>query len=368
MGNHRMSRRAVARTVGLMLVLALAIGGSALACTGIRLTAKDGTVVVGRTLEFGQDLLSKVIVVPAGTAMTGTVPSGKGIAYTAKYGFVGANAFGLPIVVDGLNDQGLYVGLFYFPGYADYTPFTAANASKSMAGYEYGAWILANFASVAEFKKAYNSVMLVPTIVPQMGFAPPAHFRIVDKTGAAVVVEPLNGTLKIYDDPLGVLTNAPTFDWHMTNLSNYANLSAQMAKPVTTGGITINSFGQGSGGFGLPGDFTPPSRFVRAVAFQQTAIQSDTGADAVQQLFHILNNFDIPFGAVRDTVEGHEVNEYTLWTSGNDLKHLVFYYRTFTDQTLRSVDVSKALAASGGKIKQYPMDSGKATPIVPAAL
>jgi choloylglycine hydrolase len=363
-----MFRRVVARAVGLMLVLALAIGTSALACTGIRLTAKDGTVVVGRTLEFGQDLLSKIIVVPAGTAMTGTVPGGTGIKYTAKYGFVGANAFGMPMILDGLNTEGLYAGLFYFPGYADYTPLTAANTSKAMAGYEYGAWVLANFASVAEFKKAFDSVALVPTVVAQMGIAPQAHFRIVDKTGAAVVVEPLHGKLVIYDDPLGVLTNSPTFDWHMTNLVNYANLSPQMAKPVTLDGVTLNSFGQGSGGFGLPGDFTPPSRFVRAVAFEQSAVPSNTGADVVQQMFHILNNFDIPVGAVRDTVEGHQVDEYTLWTSADDLKNLVFYYRTFNDQTLRSIDLRKALAASGGKMMQYPMESGEMTPIIPRNL
>src|SRR6185437_10654564 len=113
-------------------------------------------------------------------------------------------------------------------------------------------------------------------------------------------------------------------------------------------------FGQGSGFYGLPGDFTPPSRFVRAVAYQQTAVPSATASDAVAQAFHILNNFDIPVGAVRDTVEGRTVDEYTLWTSVEDLQNLQFYFRTFDDQTLRSVDVRKALAESNGRIRQLP--------------
>ena len=95
---------------------------TARACTGIRLTAKDGAVVVARTLEFGADLQSKVVIYPAGTPMSGSLPnSAAGIAFTTKYGIVGANAFGLPMVVDGLNDQGLYVGEFFFPGSAGYT-------------------------------------------------------------------------------------------------------------------------------------------------------------------------------------------------------------------------------------------------------
>jgi choloylglycine hydrolase len=108
-----------------------------------------------------------------------------------------------------------------------------------------------------------------------------------------------------------------------------------------------------------------PSRFVRAVAYQQTAVQPESSADAVLQIFHILNNFDIPLGSVRQIIHGKEFDEFTSWTSANDLKNLVFYFRTYRDQTLRSVDVRKALAAAGGKITSLPMESGQTTPIVP---
>jgi choloylglycine hydrolase len=351
-------------SIVVLVVASLAAWQTARACTGIRLIANDGAVVVARTLEFGADLKSQVGVFPAGTTITGVLPNNAaGIAFKTKYGIVGANAFGLPMVVDGLNDQGLYIGEFFFPGSAGYSDVTPQNASRAMAGYQYSMWILGNFATVAEVKAAYDRVVLAPTVVPELGIAPPVHFRIVDKTGAAVVVEPIAGRLVIYDDPFGVLTNSPTFDWHMTNLSNYAGLSAVNRAPLTLQGYTLNGFGQGSGFYGLPGDFTPPSRFVRAVAFEASAVKPATAIDAVQQVFHILNNFDIPVGAVRDDSTGKTLDEWTLWTSAEDLANLQFYFRTFTDQSLRSVDVRKALSAAGTNIKYLQMESAQTTPI-----
>jgi choloylglycine hydrolase len=278
---------------------------------------------------------------------------------------VGANAFGLPVIVDGVNDGGLYVGEFFFPGYAGYTDVTPSNQAQAMAGYEYSDWLLGSFTTVAEVKAAFDHVVLAPTVLPQMGIAVPVHFRVMDRTGASVVIEPIDGKLRLYDDPFGVLTNAPTFDWHLTNLNNYVGLTPMLHEPIQLGGRTFAGFGQGSGFYGLPGDFTPPSRFVRAVAYQETAVQPDTAADAVQQSFHILNNFDIPVGAVRDVVSGKQVDEYTLWTSAEDLTNLQFYYRTFQDQTLRGIDVRKALASAGGTMRELPMESNQRTPIVP---
>jgi choloylglycine hydrolase len=341
-----------------ILVAALSFVPVAQACTGIRLIAKDGGVIAARTLEFGVDLHSNVLVVPAGTTLTGSLPGGgKGISYTTKHGFLGANAEGLTAIVDGLNDQGLYVGLFYFPDYASYADATKENASRAMAPHEYANWLLGNFASVDEVKANFDKVVLVPVVLDAIKQVPPVHFVVQDRSGKAVVIEPVNKALKIYDNPLGVVTNSPTFDWHMTNLRNYVNLTATNLPPLNLGGLTLAQFGQGSGLRGLPGDFTPPSRFVRAVAFSQSAIQSDTASQAVLQAFHILNNFDIPYGAVRDTQGGQVHAEFTTWTSASDLKNLRWYFRTFGDQSIRSVDLAKAMAAAKGQIKQIKMDS-----------
>lgn len=330
----------------------------AMACTGIQLVAKDGGVVPGRTLEFGIDLQSDVLVIPAGTTLTGSLPDGgKGISYTTKYGMIGANAAGQTAILDGINDQGLYVGLFYFPGYASYPDATADNAAHAMAPQEYGAWLLGNFATVEEVEANFDKVVLVPVVLDLIKQVPPVHFVVHDRSGKAVVIEPVDGMLKIHDNPLGVMSNAPTFDWHMTNLRNYINLTVTNVPQVTLSGTELAQFGQGTGLHGLPGDFTPPSRLVRAAVFSQSALPSDTAPEAVLQAFHILNNFDIPYGAVRDTEHGQTVAEYTTWTSVADLKNLTWSFRTYQDQTIRTVDLHKALAAAGKEIRTIPMAS-----------
>jgi choloylglycine hydrolase len=332
------------------------------ACTGISLKAGDGAAIRGRTLEFGFPMQSKVLVVPAGQELSGTLPDGgKGLVYKSRYAFVGANALGLPAILDGINDQGLSVGLFYFPGYAKYAEVTDENKSRAIAPQEFGVWALANFATVDEVREAVKNIVVVPT--PALGLGSPqgavagAHFFLQDKSGKSLVVEPVDGTLKLHDAPLGVMTNAPTYDWHMTNLSNYINLSVKDIDQAKVGGVTVPAFGSGSGLLGLPGDFTPPSRFVRAVVYSQSAVPNQTADEAVLAAFHILNQFDIPKGAVMNSAVGEPTAEITEWTSVADLKNLRWYFRTVADQSIRVVDLKEALDAAKGEIATIEMET-----------
>jgi choloylglycine hydrolase len=343
----------------LALAFVLALAPAAQACTTLLLKAKDGAVVSGRTLEFAVDTKSQVIVIPAGTPMKGSLPDGMtGISYTTKYGMVGANAVGYPVIIDGINEKGLFVSDLYFPGYAGYAEVTPQNASRAMAGYELGNWLLGNFATVDEVRDHIQNVALAATAVEALGGAPPIHFIVRDRSGKSLVIEPLDGKLVVYDDPLGVMTNSPSFDWHLTNLRNYISLTAQNVPPLRLkGGLTMRPFGEGSGMFGLPGDSSPPSRFVRAVAYSQTALQPATASEAVLQVFHIMNNFDIPLGLVRDK-EGNTVHaDYTMWTSVADLQNDRWYFRTYDDQAIRMVDLRTALASAGNKIGYISMNS-----------
>ena len=137
------------------------------ACTGISLKADDGAAIRGRTLEFGFPMQSKVIIIPAGKEMTGTLPDGaKGLTSTTRYAIAGANALGMSVILDGINDQGLSVGLFYFPGYASYTPVTTENAGHAIAPHEFGMWVLANFATVDEVREGLKNIVVVPTPAP----------------------------------------------------------------------------------------------------------------------------------------------------------------------------------------------------------
>ncbi len=335
-----------------------------IACTGISLKAGDGAAIRGRTLEFGFPMQSKVIVVPAGQEMSGTLPDGgKGLIYKSRYAIVGANALGLPVILDGINDQGLSVGLFYFPNYAKYADVTPENASHALAPQEFGIWALANFATVDEVREAVKDIVLVPTPAPGLGSpqgaVAGAHFFLQDRSGKSLVVEPVDGTLKVHDAPLGVMTNAPTYDWHMTNLVNYINLSVKDVDKVKVGPVTVNAFGSGAGLLGLPGDFTPPSRFVRAVVYSQSAAPNATADDAVLSAFHILNQFDIPKGAVVNSAIGEPVDEITEWTSVADLKNLRWYFRSYDDQSIHMVDLKEALQAANGKISTIEMEGTK---------
>jgi choloylglycine hydrolase len=332
------------------------------ACTGISLKTDDGAAIRGRTLEFGFPMQSKVLVVPAGKEFSGTLPDGgKGLTFTSRYAFIGANALGLPAILDGLNDQGLSVGLFYFPGYAKYTPVTDQNKSHAIAPQEFGLWALANFATVDEVREAVKTIVVVPTPAPGLGSpqgaVAGAHFFLQDKSGKSIVVEPVDGTLKVHDAPLGVMTNAPTYDWHMANLANYLNLSPNDIEQVKLGSVTIPAFGSGAGMLGLPGDFTPPSRFVRAAMFSQTAAPNKTADSAVLAVFHILNQFDIPEGSVVNAAVGQPTDEITEWTSVADLKNLRWYFRTHKDQSIRMVDLKQAVEAANGEIATIEMET-----------
>jgi len=315
------------------------------ACTGIRLMAEDGTVVHARTMEFAIDIHSDVIMIPRGYARTGTTPDGKeGLKWKAKYASVGANGVGLPVLFDGLNEKGLAAGTFYFPTSARYMPYTAADAGKTVAQWEVGSWILENFASVEEVKANIGNIVVPAVVFGGWGFAPEAHYIVHDASGKSIVIEYVGGKLNVYDNPLGVITNSPTFDWQMTNLRNYVNFSMTNVPPVKLGAVTLQPFGQGSGMLGLPGDFTPPSRFVRAVAFSQSVFKSRTGADAVLEAFHILNQFDIPKGAAREHEKdehGNILADYTIWTSASDLKAKRFYFRTYENSQIRMVNLMK---------------------------
>lgn len=311
-------------------------------CTGIQLRSEDGLNISGRTLEFGIKIDSSAVVVPRGYSFTGTTPLGEGLKYQAKYGAVGSICFDNPAMMDGMNEKGLSVGTFYFPEFAGYTPVTKENQSKGLSPIEFPNWLLTQFATVDELKAGLSNAIIVPTVIKEWGpVAAPMHYLVCDKSGKSIVIEPINGKLEVFDNPVGVLTNSPNFEWHLKNLRNYINLRAENAEPLTINGVTLTSFGQGSGLMGLPGDFTPTSRFVRAAIFTVTATPSKTHEEAVFQAFHILNQFDIPVGSIRQVVDGVAHSDYTQLTCVKDPHALKYYFKSYDDQDIRFVDLTK---------------------------
>ncbi len=313
------------------------------ACTGIKLKTKDGKTVSGRTLEFGIEVSTSLVAVPQNYQFVGNTDNGNGLKYKTKYSMTGIITFSDMNIADGMNSAGLSCGAFYFPNFAEYTALTKENQSKALSPLDFNNWVLAQFATVEEVKTAIENeeIVIVPTVLEGWGAtAPPFHYVVYDKSGKSIVIEPIKGKLVVYDNPIGVMTNAPTFDWHMINLRNYTNLKTENAGSMTIEGITFKQLGQGSGMNGIPGDFTPPSRFVRATAFIVTALPAETTFDAIKDVFHILNNFDIPKGFSREVVKGKIYADYTQLTCARDPQTLKYYYKTYDNQTVKEFDLS----------------------------
>lgn len=334
-------------TLAVLLFCALSLIGlqlSAEACTGILLRNTDGTIVHGRTLEFGIAVDATQAIVPRGYEFVAKAPGGPGMKYKAKYACLGSYTFKDVAISDGINEKGLAIGAFYFPTFAKYPEITNENRSKALSPVDFPNWILTQFATVGEVRAAIEAgqAVIAPTVLEGWGPEPPPfHYVVYDKTGACIVIEPLEGKLKIQDNPLGVLTNSPTFEWHMTNLRNYIALNPRNVPPIVVDGVKLQAFGQGSGMLGLPGDFTPPSRFVRAAVFSATAIPSPNADQGILQVFHILNNFDIPVGVSREEDKGIVHTDYTQFTVARDPQNLRYYYKSYNDQTIRMVDLRK---------------------------
>jgi choloylglycine hydrolase len=206
-------------------------------------------------------------------------------------------------------------------------------------------YILTQFSTVEEVKQGMQNVRIVAVVEEALGIPVFAHWMVTDVSGKSIVIEYLKGQLHIFDNPLGVITNAPAYDWHMTNLSNYLNLSAVALPTKNIETMDFSPIGAGSGMIGLPGDFTPPSRFVRAVAWTQTARPVPNSNETVYELFRILDNFNLPLGSAEGSDSEHAdlkgMRSSTIWTTAWDLSERTLYFHTQHNRRVRKVDLNR---------------------------
>jgi choloylglycine hydrolase len=316
-------------------------------CTGISLGSEDGGVVVARTVEWalGDAKHNQIVLFPRGKVFRAQTPDGmNGMSWEGKFGLVSVSGYDQPYGPDAMNEKGLYVGVYYFPGYADYAQYDMEYADRSMSVGDFMQWMLSSFETVEEVRRNLGRVLVVDVRDPRFGGAPlPFHWKIADRTGASIVVEIVNGgEIKVYETFKGVITNSPTYDWHLTNLRNYLTLTVQPAAPLTVDGEVVHPFGSGSGLVGLPGDFTPPSRFVRAAFLTATVRPLPTSVDAVFEAFRILDSFNIPVGmtGTADKIP-HDIESATQITTGADLTNRRYYFHTMSNREVRMIDLLK---------------------------
>jgi choloylglycine hydrolase len=331
---------------------------SADSCTVFRLKANDGSIITGRSMEFAVNLKYDVVVVPRNKAYVSPAPDGKeGLSWKTRYGYVGIGSFGMDYgVSDGMNEKGLAVGLLWFESDMKWQDVAPGERKRALAQGMVGDWILGNFVSVEDVKREIQKLKVFKYTDPITKISPTVHFIVYDANGGCIVIEYEGGMCNIYDNPLGIMTNAPRFPWQLTNLRQYVGMTSEKPEPYQMSGFTFPATGHGSGMFGLPGDLTPPSRFVRlAVLTRFSDIQPD--AERTLNLAqHIINTFDIPFGLVTDTLPDKKtvLKESTQWVTFRDLTKRIIFFRTYDNQNLRKIDLNK-LDFSGTPVKRIPM-------------
>ncbi|MFG1421254.1 choloylglycine hydrolase family protein [Roseixanthobacter liquoris] len=298
-----------------------------LACTAVDVVAGDGTVVAGRTMEWGFDMKWNLVSKPAGTPLALTAPPALKLptnTIKTKYAVVGVAPGILPgaALLEGQNSAGLGMSANFLPGFTQYQTVTPADRNY-VSVLDFGTWALGTNATVAEVKTALQTTKVwFDAAALGTGDTPMTlHLVFTDKTGASVVAEYVGGDLRLYDNVAHVLTNAPTYDWHLLNARNYLNLSTVGVQSVQIGTANVTALGQGGGTIGIPGDYTPPARFIRAAFMRHNETPPATGTEAVQAVGHILNTVDIPLGVAQSREGNQLVSDYTQFVAIKDLSH-----------------------------------------------
>jgi penicillin V acylase-like amidase (Ntn superfamily) len=309
---------------GIAVVAALATINAGYACTAVDIVAADKSVIAGRTMEWAFDMKWALVSQPKGTELELTAPSDLGlpaVKVATKYAVVGVSPGVIPggALLEGQNSEGLGMSGNFLPGFTEYQAVTKDDKSY-VSVLDFGSWALGNHASVAELRAALPGIKVWWNKSLPSGPTPPLlHFVFVDRSGDGMIVEYVDGALQVSDNKANVLTNAPTYDWHLLNLRNYLNLSSMGVSSREVSDVNVTALGQGGGTTGLPGDFTPPARFVRAAFMRHWITQPKDADEAIQAMDHILNTVDIPIGIAQTKENGEVVSDYTQFVAIKDL-------------------------------------------------
>ena len=343
-------------------------------CTSLVYKDTAANAYFGRTLELTVDLPYQMLHLPPGFTTTSEIPGHPALQATSLYRVlavamparVPTTAAPLTIadlkVLEGINEKGLTFSLLSYPSAAGKQ--AAVDATRSvLSASDLGSWVLGQFASVAEARAALAAqpVMLVPLQILG-GVESPFHYVMHDASGDSAVIEFDHGTMTVYDNPVGVMTNGPRFDWHLTNLDNYSFLTNVDASQGRFGGYVANQPDSGIATAGLPSSNTSVGRFVRAAYFAQFTEKAASPDAAVLALAHIMNNFDRARGMTIDypdgsgghlEVQGLEqgggtayATEYTCWTSLADLSRRQFYLRDYRSLNFTRFDLDALKGAT----------------------
>lgn len=316
-------------------------------CTGLTLETKEGLHLFGRNMDIEYSFNQSIIFIPRNFKCINTETNKE---LTTKYAVLGMGTIfnEYPTFADGMNEKGLGCAGLNFPIYASYSK-EVVEGKNNIPVYDFLLWVLANFTSVDEVKEVLKNTNIVDIPINKNTPNTTLHWMISDSTGKSIVVEQTKEKLNVFDNNIGVLTNSPKFDWHVTNLNQYVSMNYNQITGIKLGDQPLNALGQGTGLIGLPGDFTPASRFIRAAFLRDAIMKNDKSSVNLIEFFHILNNVAMVRGSIR-TVE--EKSDITQYTSCMCLEKGIYYYNTYENNQINAIDMNKE-SLDGNQIKLY---------------
>jgi penicillin V acylase-like amidase (Ntn superfamily) len=324
-------------------------------CTSLSYRDINDNVYFGRTLELSMELPYQLAYFPVGESFQSVIEGHPALRYESRHSVIAvtmperAPTPEQPLcpndfkILEGMNSAGLSFSLLAYP--ADQGLSKAAKMTEAvLSTSDLGSWLLSQFSSVAQAKEALTrQSMLLAKLALLDGAESPFHYVVHDRSGASMVIEFAQGQAKVHDNPVGVMTNGPDFQWHLTNLNNYTFLSNIDQSRTTFGSFQARQPDSGIATAGLPSSNTSVGRFVRATYYAQYTEQVSDPDMAIQTLAHIMNNFDRPRGVTVDAsdregglnlesmsaTDTDTSTEYTSWTSMSDLQRTLFLVRTY---------------------------------------
>ena len=317
-------------------------------CTAATYKTKD--FYIGRTLDYEFSYGEEVVVMPRAYPLEFR-HAGRRDAHYAMIGMAHM-ADGYPLYYDAANEKGLGMAGLNFVGNAAYAE--CADGRDNVSQFEFIPWVLCQCASVREARALLSRMNLVGTCFSAHFPAAQLHWIIADAQ-EAITVESVKDGLKIYDNPVGVLTNNPPFEQQMFALNNYIGLSARQPENRFAQALPLQTYSRGMGALGLPGDLSSMSRFARVAFVRMNAVSGESEAESVSQFFHILGAVDQQRGCCEVSDGKYEI---TIYTSCCNATRGVYYYTTYGNHQITAVDMRRE-NLDGSALIRYPMITGE---------
>lgn len=261
-------------------------------------------------------------------------------------------AGGYPLYYDAVNEKGLAAAGLNFVGNAHYNAYQ--EGKENVAQFEFIPWILSQCADVSQARKLLERINITDEPFSESLPVAQLHWIIADRN-EAITVEAVSDGLKIYPNPVGVLTNNPPFDEQMFNLNNYMHLSPKPPVNRFSDRLELQTYSRGMGALGLPGDLSSQSRFVRAAFTKMNSLSGNSEEESVSQFFHILGSVDQQRGCCE---VGEGKYEITIYTSCCNTDKGIYYYTTYDNHRITAVDMNKENLDADALVR-YPLICGE---------